>query len=113
MNNYLLTSISLVLVSSLSQVLLKSSANEVNKNKLKLIFNCKVIVSYFILFTVTFINSYYVFANLKLTTISMIETLGYIFVPIISMIFLKEKINLKTTIGIIFIFVGCIVFIRV
>lgn len=110
MNNYILLCVILVLFSSLSQVLLKVAANKEYSNKLGFLINYRVLLAYAILLAITFINSYFIFSNLELTVISMIETLGYIFVPIISIVLLKEKINQRLIFGILFISLGCIIF---
>ncbi len=111
MNKYLLLAGLNVLISSLSQILLKSSANEKKESFIKNYLNYKVFIAYLIFFGIMFINSLVVFKNIELSQISIIETLGYVFVPILSYFILKEKFNKKMIYGIIIIIIGVYLYI--
>lgn len=98
-----------VLVSSASQILLKISAKKQYDSKLKEYLNPLVIISYVLFFGCTLVSMY----ALKVVPISMsplLEATGYIFVAIMSVIFLKEKMKKKQVIGIILIIIGIGVF---
>lgn len=110
MNNYLIIAGVNVFISSLSQILLKSSANEKKESLIKNFLNYKVIIAYIIFFGVMFVNSLVVFKHIELSQISIIETLGYIFVPILSFLILKEKISKNQVYGILIIFIGVILY---
>lgn len=109
MNKYHLIIIFFMFLSSLSQVFLKLAANE-NKKGLSYFLNFKVILSYGILFAISFLNASYVYKGLQMSTISSFESLAYIFVPILSYFFLKEKIKPRTFIGITLIIIGLLIF---
>lgn len=108
MNKYFYTLIMLVLFSSMTQILLKSSANK-KQSLIKTFFNLRVIISYSILLVITLINAAIIYDNLSLIYINLAETFSYIFVPILSVIFLKEHLNKKVLLGTILIIFGVIV----
>lgn len=109
-NRYVLLASINVFISSLTQILLKSSANEKKESFMKNFLNYKVIIAYVIFFGVMLINSLIVFKHIDLSQISIIESLGYIFIPILSSLFLKEKISKKKVYGIILIIIGIFLF---
>ncbi len=98
-----------MLLSSLSQVLLKMAAGE-EKKGIAFFINFKVILSYFILFAISILNASYVYKGLNMSTISSYESLAYIFVPVLSYFFLKEKITVPVFIGIVLIIIGLLIF---
>ena len=87
MNKYLIYAGINVFISSLTQILLKSSTKEKRNNFINSYLNWKVIVSYLVLFTIMFINSFFIFKYINLNQIGIIESLGYIFVPILNIFF--------------------------
>lgn len=100
-----------VFISSISQVLLKKSANKVEDEDsfLSQYINPYVIVGYGLLFIamcIPFIGYRYV--DLKYGAV--IESLGYIFIMILGVLFLNEKITTKKLVGNIMIVIGVIVF---
>ena len=109
MNIYYIYAVVLVFISCLSQILLKKSANSDTK-VIKKIFNIKVILAYAILFLVMFMNSKFVYSHIELGKISMIEALGYVFIPLLSITILKEKISKKQILGISIILLGIVIF---
>lgn len=109
--NYLLLAILNVFISSLSQILLKSSANERKESFIENFINWKVILAYTVFFGIMLINSLFIFKNIELGMISIIETLGYIFVPIFSFLILKEKITTIRIYGIFIIIIGILIYI--
>ena len=98
-----------VVVASFSQILLKLSANKHHKSIKKEYFNPLVICGYFLLALST-IFTIIAFKGIPYSSGPVIESLGYIFVVILSCLILKEKISLNVVIGNIVIIVGVIIF---
>ena len=97
------------LVSSVSQIMLKKSAEKHYPSKLAEYMNPFVIIAYILFFGCTFITMY----ALKVVPLSMapiLEATGYIFVAVMSFIFLKERLNKKQIIGMVLIITGIILF---
>lgn len=99
-----------VVLSALSQILLKKSAMENHKSKIFEILNLKVILAYTIFFVVIFANIYALQKGVKLKYMPVLESLGYIFVPVFSSFFLSEKIEKKNIFSIGLIIAGIIIF---
>lgn len=108
MNKYYFYGVLVVFVSCLSQILLKKAANK--NTGIRMIANMNVLLAYGILFVVMFINSRFIYRHITLGEISVIESFGYIFVPLLSFFILKEKIYKKEVLGIILIIVGIFVY---
>lgn len=98
-----------VLVASISQILLKISANKEHKNIIKEYLNPHVILGYILLFAST-ILTILALKGMELKNLPIIEASGYIYVLIFSALVLKEKITKKKIIGNIIIILGIIVF---
>lgn len=87
-----------VFISSVSQIMLKRSAQKTYESKLKEYLNPLVIIAYGLFLGCTFISMY----ALKVVPLSMspvLEASGYIFVAVLSRIFLKERISAKKAMG--------------
>lgn len=97
-----------VLVASISQVLLKKSAMKQYDYKWGDYLNPYVIFGYGLLL-LSMILTVYAYGGVELKTGPVIESTSYIFVAVLSAIFLKEKINRKKAIGLVVIVVGVIV----
>lgn len=98
-----------VFISSISQILLKKSANKTYTNKFKEYLNLRVTIAYMIFFISTLITVYsYKFVPLSLGPI--LESTGYIFVSVFGVIFLNENIKRKKLLGMILIIFGVILF---
>ena len=98
-----------VLVSSVSQIMLKKSAQKKYSSKIKEYLNPLVIIAYGLFFGCTLISMY----ALKVVPLSMgpvIESAGYIFVALLSFLFLREKLTKRQLIGMVLIITGIIVF---
>ena len=98
-----------LLMSAASQVLLKLSAKKEYKNIWEEYFNPLVIIAYGIYF-VTTIMSVQALRFIPLTLSTALGTLGQIFVPVMSRLFLREKISKRKGIGMCIIVVGIAVF---
>ena len=97
-----------VFLSSVSQILLKKSADIQHKNWLNDYLNVRVIAAYAMFFASTLITVFaYKYVPLSLGPV--LESFGYIFVSVLSYIFLKERMNKKQIIGMILIVIGIIV----
>ena len=96
-----------VLISSVSQVMLKTSANKTYASRIKEYLNPTVIIAYILFFMSTLIT---VFAH-KIVPLSLgpiLESTGYVFVSIFSYFLLKERIGKRKLIGILLIIGGVI-----
>lgn len=98
-----------VFISSLSQVILKMSANKEYKNILQEYLNPRIIVAYGLFFASTLITIMaYKYVNLSLGAV--LESSGYIFVTVLSGLILNEKINKQKIFGLLTVLVGIFVF---
>lgn len=95
---------------SVSQLMLKKSANKEHRSKIFEILNPQVVFSYGIFFCTLLINIWAMSRGVELKEMAMLESLGYVFVPLLSRFFLEEKISDRTTAAIMFIILGIIVF---
>ncbi len=94
-----------VLISSISQVLLKKSANKSYSSVLKEYFNLRVIIAYGMFFLSTLITVF-AYKNVSLSLGPVLESAGYIFVAVLSYLFLKEKLKKRQIIGMGLILIG-------
>lgn len=106
---YILIFLCSVFISSVSQVLLKSSANKKHDNALREYINSKVIIAYGMFFLSTLITII-AYKYVPLSMGGILEASGYIFVAVLSYIFLHEKISRKKMIGLGVILLGIAVF---
>lgn len=106
---YILIFLCSVFISSVSQVLLKSSANKQHDNVLKEYLNLKVIIAYGMFFLATLITII-AYKYVPLSMGGILEASGYIFVAVLSYIFLHESIGKKKLVGLAVILAGMIVF---
>lgn len=95
---------------SLSQLFLKKSANREHKSKLFEVINPLVIFSYMIFFCSLLINIWAMSHGLELKELAMLESLGYVFVPLLSYLVLKETVSVRTISAITVILFGIFVF---
>ncbi len=98
-----------VFISSVSQILLKKSADKTYDSKLKEYLNPLVIVAYGMFFCSMLITMYcYRFVDVSAGPI--LESAGYVFVAILGYIFLKEKFTKKKIIGMVVLLCGIALF---
>lgn len=95
---------------SVSQLILKKSANKEHRSKIFEIVNPQVVFSYGIFFCTLLINIWAMSNGLELKELAMLESLGYVFVPLLSFLVLKETISVRTISAIIVILFGIFVF---
>lgn len=99
-----------VFIGSLSQILLKKSANKVYKNQFFEFINPLVAISYFI-FILTTIISVISLRVLPLSYGAVIEATSYFYITLWGAIFFKEKIKINKIIGLVLIISGTILYI--
>lgn len=98
-----------VFVASLSQVLLKKSAQKVYEKKIDEYLNTPVVIAYSMFFLTTVLNLI-ALKHVSVSLVPIIESMGYIFVVVLGRVLLEEKINLKKLLGIIAILTGIYIF---
>ncbi len=109
LEKYIIVWIISVLISSIAQVMLKVEANKEHESRLKEYLNPMVIIAYGIFFLSTFLTMY-ALKYVPLTYSPIIEPLSYIFVPVIGVMVLKEKISRRRILGIVIMLVGIVIF---
>lgn len=98
-----------VLIASISQIILKIGSTKEYKSLIREYLNVYVIVGYMMMIVST-ILTIFAFKSLDYKNGPIIESIGYVFVMILSSIILKEKITKKKLIGNILILLGIMVF---
>ena len=97
-----------VFISSVSQIILKKSANIKYENPIREYLNIRVIVAYSIFLLSSFVTIYaYKFVPLSIGPV--LESAGYIFVTVLGYIFLKERVGKKNLLGLACILCGIVV----
>lgn len=106
---YIIIFLCSVFIASLSQLLLKKSALKSYDSLIKEYMNPYVIIGYGMLFLSMFLTIFaYKGVDLKLGPV--IESTSYLYVAILSAIFLKEKITHRKLLGLLVIFSGIVIF---
>lgn len=98
-----------VFISSVSQILLKKSANKKHGSFIKEYLNPIVISSYLIFVLATFM-SIYAYKGIPLSMGAVLDSTGYIFVTILGAVFLKENPTIKKIIALALIIIGIVVY---
>lgn len=109
MIKYIAVFIFSVFISSVSQVLLKTSTKEKYGNLLKEYLNFKVIIAYFLFFCSSLLTVL-AYKYVPLSMGMVLESSGYIFITGLGYFWLHEKIGKRTIIGICCILFGILVF---
>lgn len=99
-----------ILSCSLSQLLLKKSAMVGHSSKLYEILNPMVIFAYLVFFCSLLINIWAMSKGLQLKEMAILESLGYVFVPLLSFLLLKENISRRTICATLMVVLGIFVF---
>jgi drug/metabolite transporter (DMT)-like permease len=105
---YVLIFIVTIFICSIIQIILKSVANK-HYTGFKAYLNAPVIISNIVFVLATMVNVY-LMKYIKLSTVSILNLLTYVFVPPLSILFLKEKINARSIAGIIIIVFGMTIY---
>ena len=98
-----------VFISAIAQIILKKSAGKEYESKIREYLNPYVIIAYAIFFGATFCTIY-AYKGVPLSFGPILAASEYVFVAVLSKIFLKENINLKKFIGLSFIIAGIILY---
>lgn len=98
-----------VIISSIAQLLLKKSADIKYDNKIKEYLNVKTIFAYFIFFSAT-IFTLFAYKGIPLSLGPILGATEYIFIIILSYIFLKEKISKRKLLGLMMVIIGILVY---
>lgn len=106
---YMILFLVAVFISSVSQIMLKKSANKTYDNAIKEYLNPWVILAYGLFFGATLVTVL-AYKYVPLSMGPILESTGYFFVTILGMIFLKEKVGKKKAVGLVVILVGIIIF---
>lgn len=109
MISYIIVFLGSVLISSISQVILKTSANELHESSLKEILNVKVISAYGLFFWAT-LCTMFAYKKIPLSLGAVLEATGYVYVAILGRVFLKEELTRNKVIGNIAIICGIIIY---
>lgn len=99
-----------VIISAVAQVLLKKSADKKHESKIKEYLNLPTMTAYFMFFVATICNVF-AYKHIALSYGPVLSMTEYIFVAILSLIFLKEKIDRRKAIGLLVVFIGVVVFV--
>ena len=95
------------LLSAVSQLILKTAADDPSLTGLRAYLNFRVILAYALFFGCMLLNVV-ALRTLDLTVATVLEAAGYIYVMVLSFLFLKEKITPRRLIGNIVIIVGIV-----
>ncbi len=106
---YIILFICSVFISSVSQTMLKISANRQYANVVNEYMNPLVIIAYIMFFGSTIMTTF-AYKYVPLSMGPVIEASGYFFVAILGYIFLKERFSKRKIIGLFVILVGIIIF---
>jgi drug/metabolite transporter (DMT)-like permease len=109
LEKYIIVWIISVLISSIAQVMLKAEANKEHESRLKEYLNPMGVTAYAIFFLSTFLTMY-ALKYVPLTYSPIIEPLSYIFVPVIGVLVLKEKLSARRVLGIVIMLAGIVIF---
>ena len=113
MDEKVIFSLSLFFISSvltsISQIMLKVSANKKYKSLIYEYANWYVIFSYSLFILITIIKSI-AYKNIDYKYGPIMSTLSYVFIMCMSIKILKEKNTINKTVGVILIIVGIIIF---
>ena len=111
-NNYFIYSLIMlfgVFISSIAQIILKKASEKKYSSLISEYLNKYVIIAYTILFLATFI-SVYAYKVIPLSLGTILETTGYIFITIFSVVIFKERINKQKVIALLLIVFGIIIY---
>lgn len=93
-----------------AQMLLKQGARQEYAHWWQQYLNIWVISGYFILFGSMVLNVFAMSNGVQIKELSIIEALGYIFIPTLSFVIFKEKLTWRKMCAIAIIIIGVIVF---
>lgn len=98
-----------VFISSVAQIMLKVSANKTYENKIKEYVN-PIVISAYGIFVVSTLLTMYALRYVPLTMSPIIESCSYVFVPVLGVLVLRERISKRRLLGMAVMAVGILVF---
>lgn len=99
-----------VLACSAAQLLLKQSSAKQHQSVICELLNWRVIMAYSIMFAVLIVNIYAMSHGVQLKDMPVLESLGYVFVPLLASLVLHEKTDRHVQLSMILIFSGILIF---
>lgn len=108
-SSYVLIYLISVLIASFSQIMLKKSAKKVYNRKVFEIVN-PVVIGAYSLFMLSMLLTTFALRGVDYKYSGVIESVGYIFILVLSILILKEKATKKKIWGNIIIIIGIIIF---
>lgn len=99
-----------VFASACSQLLLKFSADKGHKSHITEFFNWRVMFAYAIFLCSMFVDAIALGHGVRVKDMTVLEALGYVFVPLLSWIVFKEHLSSQFIISLITIVTGVIIF---
>lgn len=99
-----------VLIASFSQIILKKSANKKDHRNITSEYLNKYVISAYGILVVSTVLTAIAYRGVNLSQGLVFESFSFIFIAVLSKIFLKEKITKNKVIGISLIVVGVIIF---
>lgn len=99
-----------VFMSSVAQLLLKSSSLVSHKNFICEYFNIRVIAGYSLMMVALLSNIYAMRQGILIKEVSIIESLSYLFVPILSYFVFNEQMTKRKIVAISLIICGIVMF---
>ncbi len=106
---YILLALLSVFVASVSQIMLKKSASLTYKNPWQEYLNPRVIIAYGLFFATTLIGLW-TYKVIPLSLGAVLESTAYIWVTVLGIVFLKEKVSPMKWVGLALIVLGILVF---
>lgn len=110
MNIFILLVVISVLAAAVAQMLLKQGAKKQHPSFLRQYLNPWVIGGYAIMGCSLLLNVFCMSCGVQLKELGGIESLSYLFVPMLSWVFFKEKITWRKACAIAVIMLGVVVF---
>jgi uncharacterized membrane protein len=104
---FILIYLASVFIASVSQVLLKQSADQTYASKLREYLNWRVMVAYTLFFGAALL-SIVGYSRLALSWGAALESAGYVFILGMSVLILKEKLSVKKVAGVVLIVAGIV-----
>ena len=107
---YILLAVFSVLMASFAQMMLKKSAATERNSWVREYLNGWVVGGYFIMGASMLINIFAMSRGVQLKELSVVESFSYLFVPLLSWMFFKEKVTWRKAGAIVMIMVGVVLF---
>lgn len=105
---YIIIFLASVFISSIAQVVLKKSADKTYGSKIKEYLNPLVIGAYIVFFGSSLLTTI-AYKGVPLSLGPILESSGYIYITVLGIFFLREKVSAKKFIGNILIILGILI----